>query len=367
MDRTRCGLSGRGVVALVVVALIAVGFACGDGGDEKPTPSATAIVTASATPLPPPEPISPAATASPVPTAAPTGSASAARCPDPYPNGAPFAAEPGEPLQIQPAGSPGPLAGFQSLPFSRDRVLEQTVRRAIGRRGLPHVAVVVKNLADGRGAMIAPDRVFYAASLFKTWVLLEVFHQREAGLLDFNERYIVSDYYVRLGINPGEIAACSEVTVGEALQSMIRISDNTAANLLLDRVGAGNVEVALQSLGLQVTQFAGGGRLPTTAREMALLLEAIGRRQAVSPTASDQMIALLETESFADRLLAGVPPGTRVAHKTGNWSNATHDAGIVFSPRATYVIVVLTDYGFGGAGAPLIARISGAVYRYYNP
>jgi beta-lactamase class A len=213
---------------------------------------------------------------------------------------------------------------------------------------------------------LAADRAFYAASLFKTWVMLEAYHQREAGLLDFGERYVVSDYYEEFGLNPGELAACDQVAVGEALERMLRVSDNVAANLLLDRVGAGNVNAALRSLGLRASGLPADGSLPATAADMALLLEAIARRQAVSEAASDEMLALLASEAISDRLPALLPEDARVAHKTGSWQNATHDAGIVFSPRATYVIVLLTDFGFQEDGASPMARLSRAVYDYYN-
>jgi beta-lactamase class A len=106
--------------------------------------------------------------------------------------------------------------------------------------------------------------------------------------------------------------------------------------------------------------------MPTTAAEMALLLEAIYGGAAVNEVASRQMLELLKTESVDNRIPALLPVGTAVAHKTGNWGNATHDAGIVFSPQATYVIVVLTDYGYADGGAALIAELSRAVYDYYN-
>ena len=62
---------------------------------------------------------------------------------------------------------------------------------------------------------------------------------------------------------------------------------------------------------------------------------------------------------FAD---AGGPAGTVVPHKNGNQVNATHDTGVVVSPDATYVAVVLSDYGFTEGGASRIARISRDVY-----
>ncbi len=340
--------------ALTLVLLATLIAACDGGGSPEPTPTATraarptrTAVSPSATPTQP-QALAPTLRpiASPRPTASP--------CADP------------RAVRLQPSGTPPALARYQALPFVNDPALEQTVRRSLGEHA-PRVSVVVKNLADGRGVALDADRVFYAASLFKTWVMLEAYHQRETGLLDFDERYVVADHYGQFGLNPGELAPCDEVTAGDALRAMIGTSDNVAANLLTDRVGAGNTRTSLRNLGLTSTTFAGGGSLPATARDMALLLEAIGRRQAVSAQASDEMLSLLASEYTRDRLSALLPAGVRVAHKSGNWSNATHDVGVVFGPRASYVIAVLSDFGFGPEGARVIARLSRAVYDYYHP
>lgn len=290
----------------------------------------------------------------------------AAACADPYPGGAPYQPEPGAAIRLRPIARPPALAAFEPLPFIDDPALAQVVRETIGAEA-PRFAVVVKNMADGRGVTLAPERTFYAASLFKTWVMLEAYHQREEGLLDFDEQYIVSPYYQASKLNSFELSPCSVVTASAVLQAMIRITDNVAANLLLDRVGGGNVNETLRNIGLITAAIPADGSLPASAGDMALLLEGIARGQAVSQQASEEMLALLATQTINDRLPALLPPGTTVAHKTGNWANANHDAGIVFSPGATYVIVVLTDYGFGGGVSGRIARLSRAVYDYYNP
>ncbi len=344
------------LLALGLLAFLLL--ACG-GGTSAPAPTATLR----ATPIPP--------VATPTPSLAlvtPTEQAQVEpepRCPDPYPDGAPDVPEPGDPIRLRPVGAPPALARHQPLPFVTDPTLEEVVRQSIG-EDEEHFAVVVKSLADGRGVALDGGREFYAASLFKTWVMLEAYHQREAGLLDFGERYIVSDHYGEFRLNPGELEVCDPVTVAEALGRMLGATDNVAANLLLDRVGAGNVNAALRSLGLASSGLPEDGTLPTTAADMALLLEAIARRQAVNVAASEAMLSLLVMEAIGDRLPALLPEGTQVAHKTGNWETATHDAGIVFSPGATYVIVVLTDFGFQDDGATPIARLSRAVYDYYN-
>jgi beta-lactamase class A len=331
--------------------------ACG-GAVSSPPPTGTSTLTSppSATATLPPT-----FTATPAKTSA---ALAAGGCPDPYPGGAPYVPTPGRAIRLRPQGTPPPLPEYEALRLVADPALEAVVRTSIGAEA-SHFAVVIKRLDTGQGVAIDPGRVFYAASLYKVWVMLEAFHQRAAGLLDFDEHYIVSDYYESLSLNEDELPLCSQVTASEALNAMIRVSDNVAGNIMLERVGFTNLNTMLRGFGFAVTGMASNGDVFTTADGMATLLEAIGRRQAVSPEASDEMLALLESDVINDRLPALLPPGTVVAHKTGNWSGATHDAGIVYSPNATYVIVVLTDYDYDTDGA--IASLSRAVYDYYNP
>jgi beta-lactamase class A len=346
---------------LSAFALVAFVVACGSSS-SKPEPTLTAQPTASL------EATSTQAPATTVEQQQPTSPAhvGSSSCGDPYVNGAPFPATPAQSLRLHPTGTAPAIAQFQPIAMSEDAALERVVRDSVGAESA-HFAVVVKRLDNGSGVSIDAGRLFYPASLFKTWVMIEAYHQRDAGLLDFGERYVVSNYYAGLRLNDGELAPCSEVTADQALHAMIQVSDNVAANLLYDRVGYSNVNDTLRQLGLAFSGLATGGDLQTTAGGMATVFEAIGRGKAVSPGASEEMVAVLEGDAINDRIPALLPPGTPVAHKTGNWSNATHDVGIVYSPNATYVIAVLTDYGYADGGAVRIARLSKAVYDYYNP
>jgi beta-lactamase class A len=150
------------------------------------------------------------------------------------------------------------------------------------------------------------------------------------------------------------------------MSRMLSFSDNVAANILFDRVGAANVNAALRGLGLGTSGYVDDS-LPTTAADMALLLEAIAGGGAVSQAASEEMLAQLASEAIDDRIPALLPAGTYVAHKTGSWEGATHDAGIVYSAGSDYVIVVLTDYGYMDNAAERISRLSRTVYDHYNP
>ncbi len=350
-----------GKAPALALGLLALALAaCGSNAASSRGPVATATVT------PPP---SATATLPPTATSTPAQQASALpsrQCPDPYPQGAPYTPAPGQPIHLRPNGTPPPLPQYQSIALVSDPALEAVVRNALG-TDVSHFAVVVKRLDNGKGVVIDGGRVFYAASLFKVWVMLEAYHQRQAGLLRFDEQYIVSDYYASLSLNPGELPLCSQVTAQAALQEMMSVSDNIAANIMLERVGYANVNAMLRGWGLAVSGVASNGDVSTTASGMEQLLEAIARQEAVSAEASAEMLSLLASEVIDNRLPALLPPGTRVAHKTGSWANATHDAGIVYSPKATYAIVVLSDLGYADDGDARIAGLSRAVYDYFNP
>ena len=266
--------------------------------------------------------------------------------------------------------SPGPVAtpsNYEPLPLQEDAALEARLREVLGDE-VDSYGVVVQSLDDGRGALINPEKVFYAASLFKVAVMYEVFHQRSLGLLSFDERLLVTPYYAGFDLGTLPIEVCQTLSVGEALGYMMSISDNTSAVLLQDRVGSANINRSLAALGLTKTRLLSDD-LPTTAAEMALLMEIIARGQAVDDAASQEMVNLLASEEIDNGLRAGVPEGTLVAHKTGNWSNATHDVGIVYlpagqagAPGATYVIAVLSEKPYE---TELTAKLSQVVYEYY--
>jgi len=352
------------LTALSAVILIGI-FACSVSASTQHPAAA---------PSPPPMTSTPTATTTFAPTRtltpAPGPTAGAAtlpdRCPDPYPDGVPYAVSPGQTIHLRPTGVPQPIARYEPVPLVSDPALETVIRNALG-QDIDHYGVVVKRLDDGAGAAINPGGVYYAASLFKVWVMVEAFQQEAGGLLSPDEQYVVSDYYAGLSLNPDEVALCSHVTAEEALQAMMRVSDNVAANMMLERVGTANTNNMLRQFGLAVSGVQNGGDVYTTANGMELVLEAIARHQAVSPEASDEMLALLASETLDSRIPALLPPGTRIAHKTGSWDNATNDAGIAYSPNATYVIVVLSDLGYDADADSEIAGLSRAVYEYFNP
>lgn len=283
------------------------------------------------------------------------------RCPDPFPDGHPLHGSNTIRLPHADEVQPPEAVAYGIAP---DVELEAMVRERLG-DDADRFAVVIKDLSSDSGVSLNADRLFYAASLFKLEVMFEAFHQREQGLLDFSERYIASDYYASFGLGPNLIDQCQEVTVGRMLEAMMSVSDNVAAVMLQDRVGPRHINASMAALGLRATALFSDA-LPITAEDVALFLEAIARGDAVSTQASQAMADLLATEKLVDRIPAGVPDDTPVAHKTGNWENATHDAGIVYGARSTYVVVLLSDIGFDGDAASVQRDIMRMAWEWYE-
>jgi beta-lactamase class A len=317
-----------------------------------PRPTATASPEPDATPIRPPETTEPGASGTPVvscqpdETSAPTPTLRPGQTPaPPSPR---VTARPG----VQPGGSHTPLPLLPDAGLTA--AIEGVVRDLDGT-----YAVYAQDLATGRGAAVNADTVFYAASLFKILVMYEAFNQVEQGILSLDDRLTITPYYDSFGLGPRATVLCQRVTVREALYAMMSVSDNAAAVLLQDVVGSGNANNSARALGMQVHEIIEA--LPVTATDLALILDAIARGQAVSEAASRQMVELLLGERISNGLTRPLPDEVVVAHKTGNWSNATHDVGIVYAPGVTYLLVILSDRDHVTSG---IAAISEAVYEY---
>lgn len=274
-----------------------------------------------------------------------------------------------------PAGSPTPALGPRILPpvavtpaapyrpiaTREDAAFTRRLRDAAG-DDADELAFVVTEVSSGLSATHNATKVFYAASLFKLFVMYEAFHQESAGLLRLADEVTITPRYDAYGLGPRATRLCDTLTVAGALEAMMSVSDNAAAVLLQDLVGAANVNRSLQTAGLKDSRLLTEG-LPVTAGDLALLLQAIARGRAIDREASQQMVDLLAGETFDNGLRAAVPPEVPVAHKTGNWRDATHDAGIVFAPSGTYVIVVLVEEENARAA---VRAVAAAAYGYLS-
>src|SRR5207247_2539226 len=185
------------------------------------------------------------------------------------------------------------------------------------------MGVSILDLTDGRILLRNADRVFPAASSIKLAILLELYRQdQEAGagvqgkaklddIYAFDPKDLVEDSQIMAGLTPG----VTRLTNRNLAQFMVAVSDNAAANILIDRVGKDNVNAMLRGLGLSKTILRRkmidivaarrGDENVATPEEMVRLLEAIYKDKPLSKQATAAFIKQLSTlkQSYIPRLL----------------------------------------------------------------
>jgi len=228
------------------------------------------------------------------------------------------------------------------------------------------VAVAYRDLATGETLLRNARASLHAASTMKVPVMVALFAAAGRGELRLDEPVAIRNEFASLvdgssyqldpkdDSDPDLYAAIGQTRPLEALvERMIDKSSNLATNLLLAKVGAARVTAAMRALDAYDVQvlrgvedgkaFAAGLNNTVTAYDLMLVLRALAEGRAVSPTASARMIHILEGQELNEKIPAGLPPGVRVAHKTGDITGIHHDAAIVYPPGGSpYVLVILT-------------------------
>jgi beta-lactamase class A len=254
------------------------------------------------------------------------------------------------------------MARWTRPPLERDAALETLIRDTLG-DAASGASVVVVDVDRDRVAEVNGSRPWYSASLYKLFVLFEAAWQEQTGVLDPSAAVEISCWYAQLDLGTLEsvgIAPGDAVPVHEAVRYMVVASDNALATLVYDVVGGRHIAERLSGLGATATDVTTSA-LPTTASDVALVLEAIARGVPGDESAVE-MRALLVEQWVRGRIPAGIPnDGSRVGNKTGDLAGAAHDAAIVTAPFGTYVIAILTD---GTVGDQAFIELASAIHEY---
>jgi len=279
-------------------------------------------------------------------------------------------------------------AGLIAIAQSTDSVLERIQARIAEEPGA-QVGLAYVDLASGDTLFLNADTSFHAASTMKVPVMIELFRRANTGSFRMDQGLLIVNQFASIvdgslyALDPGSDSDSTlyhrigeRVRVDTLLRLMITRSSNLATNTLITLVGADAVTRTMRSLGAQRIQvlrgvedgkaFEKGLNNTTTARDLALILLAIEEGRAASPAATREMLGILLAQEFNEKIPAGLPAGTRVAHKTGEITAVSHDAAIVYPlGRKPYVLVVLTrGISDGNRASKLIADISAFVYAH---
>lgn len=240
------------------------------------------------------------------------------------------------------------------------------------------MGLAIEDLTTGDHFFLHEDEVFAQASSIKITVLANLYLQAQQGKLKLNDLYtvqssdLVPDSDIMNGLTPG----VTRVTLRDLATMMVAVSDNSAANVLIDQVGMQNVNTMLDSLGLAHTRLRRkmmdleaakqGRENVSTPREMMELLDAIYHGKLLNKESTADFFKMLSTNkaSFIPRDL---PPDLKVANKPGELEAVRNDSGIVFVEGRPYAICVMTGYLRNERdGEEAISKVSLATWRMFD-
>ena len=208
----------------------------------------------------------------------------------------------------------------------------------------------VKNLATGQVTMSGAEQIMTSASLYKLYVASEILTRVDAGTLSLTSS---------AGGGTGQ-------TVQGCLKIMIDVSDNPCGRALGTKLGWGARNQALKDIGFLGTNLAQPQK--TTATDVGLFFDKLQSGQLLSPSSTALLMSWLKTQKVNNRLPQGLPAGTTVAHKTGDLSGFTHDAGIVFGPKANFIVVVMSGpHKAPATAAAAQASLAKQLWAHFNP
>lgn len=187
---------------------------------------------------------------------------------------------------------------------------------------------------DGRSAFANGSKQFVAASTYKLYVAYAVFEEVKAGRLSWTDMV-------------------GSRTVAKCFDDMIIVSDNECPKALGNRIGWTKITSMMHNLGLSSATRLGSA-MYTTATDLSYFLYRIQNGSIVSSTDKERLISAMKRQSYTR---AGIPSGAggTVADKVGDVDGYLHDAAIVYGPKKTYVLVVMT-YAGSWAGIADVAR-----------
>ncbi|HEY9286130.1 MAG TPA: serine hydrolase [Pyrinomonadaceae bacterium] len=237
------------------------------------------------------------------------------------------------------------------------------------------------------------DSWFHAASTMKVAVLLGLFSAAGKGRFGLSANLHVRNRFFSVvdgkpfcleherDSGSAVYAALGKtMKLGELARHMIVTSNNLATNLLLDLIGVEQVRATLAGLGVKGVEvrrgvedakaYDAGVNNMVTANGLLSLFRVLQEGEGFAAEDAQRMLEILFQQEYNSGIPAGLPEaaraGARIAHKTGNISTVSHDAGLVFlKNRRPYAVSVLTSWEPGASGDPdTIAKVSRAVYEH---
>lgn len=253
------------------------------------------------------------------------------------------------------------------------------------------VAVCIRHLETGVEFHWRSDNPQPTASLIKLPVMLAAYRMADSGQLDLNQMVVLkdADKVPGSGILTDHFSAGLSMPVRDAIRLMIRYSDNTATNLVIDQIGLPTTSQMMRDLGFPETQLnakvfrADSSIAPqrsqqfglgsTTAKEMVDLLTQLSNQQLASAESTKAMLDHLAACDDKTKIGRELPGSATFAHKSGAVAASRCDAGILTGPAGRIAICILTtrnedqSWSDDNTASVLCGRIGRIAYEHFNP
>ena len=245
------------------------------------------------------------------------------------------------------------------------------------------------DLRSGEELSLAAGEHFPSASTIKLWVLRELFRRAELGELDVDSDSVElrpQDRAIGSGVLK-DLTPGVRLSLRDAATLMVTVSDNTATNLLIARLGVRAINREARRAGYADTHLRGllfkgrGIRAShTSPRDSGRFFLNLARRREVSGAASDAMLDILRREQYANiigRLIpydpyASGPDRWRLASKSGSIRGVRNDAALVEGPGCRYVLAVMSRdcaderFSVDNEANLVLARVAAAVHARFT-
>ncbi len=258
------------------------------------------------------------------------------------------------------------------IPMELKERIENQLQNSAGNYSLGY-----KSLQSGEEVVINPGPMT-AASIIKIFVMLEAYHQVYNNKITLDETLILmkNDKVGGTG-SLGNSQDGKEITIRQLIKIMITESDNTATNMLIDKLSfekinefitaQGCLNTVLQRKMMDQASIQKGVENKTSVMDLVLVLEKLYHGQCVSPVYDQEMIDIMRMQKDRSRIPRLLPPDVPVAHKTGDLSGIVNDAGIIYTGKDDFILCILSRDVTNPADAKeTIAKVSRIIFDAHN-
>ncbi|MCD8487805.1 MAG: serine hydrolase [Desertifilum sp.] len=218
-------------------------------------------------------------------------------------------------------------------------------------------------------------QTYAAASTIKLPILVAFFQDVDAGKIRLEEMLVMKPEHIATGAGDLQYQpAGTQYSALDVATKMMTISDNTATNMLIERLGGAEaLNQRFRSWGLKITAL--NNPLPdiegtnlTSPQELAQIMAIVNRGDWVQGRSRDRILDIMGRTETAPLLKSGLGPGARLANKTGTLGVLLADMGLVDTPTGKhYAIAVMVKREFGDPAAEeLIYQVSRAAYQHFS-